>query len=162
MIRFLRSSRILYRIYYHTSIMAEFTLEEQEMRRMLDLSMREWARVAVDLIVQQTPRDWKRPPKPIGIVGEMKPEWRVVTKWWYYYVPVTWNLKASIWFQKSWSSQYDIWVRQWPASSYARIQEFGWYNVPARPYIRKGFSEWVKEIMHAILLTFRKLTSSWQ
>jgi hypothetical protein len=48
--------------------MAEFTLDEQEMRRMLDLSMREGARVAVDLIVQQTPRDLKRPPKPIGVV----------------------------------------------------------------------------------------------
>jgi hypothetical protein len=53
--------------------MAEFTLDEQQMRRMLDLSMREGARVAVDLIVQQTPRDRKRPPKPLGVVGESKP-----------------------------------------------------------------------------------------
>lgn len=153
--------RILCRLFSHYDLMAEFTLDEQEMRRMLDLSMREGARVAVDLIVQQTPRDRKRPPKPIGVVWESKPTWRVVSRGGYYYPAVTWNLKASIWFEKSWSSQYDIWVRQWPASSYARIQEFGGYNVPARPYIRKGFAEWVKEIMNAILLTFRNLTSSW-
>ena len=155
------TDRILCRLFSRYYLMAEFTLDEQEMRRMLDLSMREGARVAVDLIVQQTPRDRKRPPKPIGIVWESKPTWRAVTRGGYYYPAVTWNLKASIWFEKSWSAQYDIWVRQWPASSYARIQEFGGYNVPARPYIRKGFSEWVKEIMHAILLTFRNLTSSW-
>jgi len=139
--------------------MSEFTLDEKEMRRVLDLSMREWARVGVDLIVKQTPRDRKRPPKPIGVVGEIKPEWRVVTKWWYYYAPVTGALKSSIAFQKSGSAQYDLGVRQWPASSYARIQEFWGYNVPARPYIRKWFSEWIKEIMQAILYTFKQLTS---
>lgn len=153
--------RILCRLFSRYYLMAEFTLDEQEMRRMLDLSMREGARVAVDLIVQETPRDRKRPPKPIGIVWESKPTWRVITRGGYYYPAVTWNLKASIWFEKSWSAQYDVWVRKWPASSYARIQEFGGYNVSARPYIRKWFAEWVKEIMQAILLTFRKLTTSW-
>jgi hypothetical protein len=161
MILIWRNHRILCRLFSRYHLMAEFTLEEKDMRRMLDLSIREWARVAVDLIVQQTPRDRKRPPKPLGVVGESKPSWRIVTRWGYYYPAVTWNLKASIWFEKSWSAQYDVWVRKWPASSYARIQEFGWYNVPARPYIRKGFAEWVKEIMQAILLTFRKLSSSW-
>ena len=62
------TDRILCRLFSRYDLMAEFTLDEQAMRRMLDLSMREGARVAVDLIVQQTPRDRKRPPKPIGVV----------------------------------------------------------------------------------------------
>lgn len=152
-------NRTFYCVFITYTLMAEFTLDEKEMRRVVDLSMREWARVGVDLIVKQTPRDWKRPPKPIGVVWETKPTKRVVTKGWFYYQPVTGALKSSIAFQKSGSSQYDLWVRQWPASSYARIQEFWWYNVPARPYIRKWFSEWVKKIMQAILYTFKQLTS---
>ena len=54
--------------------MADFTLDEQAMKQVIDLSMKEWARIGVDLIVKQTPRDWNRPPKPIGVVGEKKPE----------------------------------------------------------------------------------------
>ena len=157
-LRFLRRYRSYDCFFNNNKIMAEFTLDEQAMKQVIDLSMKEWARVGVDLIVKQTPRDRKRPPKPIGIVGEKKPEWRVVTKWWYYYAPVTGALKSSIGYQKSGSAQYDLWVKQWPASSYARLQEFGGVHVPPRSYIRKWFNEWIKEIMNAILFTFQRLT----
>lgn len=135
-------------------------MEEAKLRRNLDLAMREGARVGVDLIVIQAPRDWKRPPKNINRKDGKKPhrEWGVVSRGGNYYNAVTWALKSSIGFQKSWGAQYDIGVQKWPASAYAKAQEFGWVHTPPRPYVRKGFIEGSREIISAVLYTFYQLS----
>lgn len=147
--------------FYHSSNkMAEFTMDERELRRMVDLSMREGARVWVDLIVRQTPRDWDRPPQPISRKDGKKPKRKgwVVSKNGQYYRSVTWALKSSIWFQKAGASTYDLGVRRWPASAYAKAQEFGTVHIPPRPYVRKAFIEGHREIIASILYTFYQLS----
>lgn len=146
--------------YLSSNRMAEFTMDEREMRRIVDLSMREWARTWVNLIIEQTPRDRKRPPKPINRKDGQKPKRKggVVSRGGNYYPSVTGALKSSIGFQKAKASTYDLWVRRWPASAYAKAQEFGSVHTPPRPYVRKAFVEWYRKIMASILFTFYKLS----
>lgn len=135
-------------------------MEEAKLRRDIDLSFREGARVGVDLIIDQTPRDWDRPPKNINRKDGKKPNRAggVVSKGGNYYNAVTGALASSIGFEKSGGAQYDLGVRKWPASAYAKAQEFGGVHIPPRPYVRKAFIEWHREIMGAIIYTFYQLS----
>jgi len=90
-------------------------------------ALKETCNVAVDKIVEITPRDPQRMPKDPT-------------------QEVTWNLKRSIWYEKVNDFKYKVWTTMSDVESYAGVMEFWTENIPARPFLRKWITDNLKEL----------------
>lgn len=147
-----RSSNTLPR---KTAIM-KFTLNEDWLRGAVSMSLEEWARFAVDKIVDVTPRD----PKRLPINPKAK---------------VTGALRRSIDFEKVSDTTYkvgvvgagvkgnwipiSVWKGATPAE-YGYYQEFGTIRMKPRSFIRKTYFEKSDDIINHTQKTFNILVSS--
>lgn len=140
--------------------MATVEIPEKLLREYVDASLMAGADVAVRKIGEVTPRDLKRLPKSINRKDGKAPQrkWGVVMIGGNYYTGVTGILKDSIKHEKAGDLKHDVGVLQWPASPYARAQEFGTVRIPPRPYVRKGFFENIDDIIRMAQFTFSRLT----
>ena len=109
------------------------------------------------------PRDWKRPPKPLPFkwIRKNKPyrkQW-VTSKWWKWYLQVSWTLQRSVAYAREKRFKYIIWVKKWPAEKYAWVQEFGnpAKNIPARPYLRKAILDYWKKAVKVFVDSLNQL-----
>lgn len=104
------------------------------------------ALVAVEDIVEVTPRDLERPPRNINRKDGKRPiRKRGVTSFGgNFYPQVTGNLKKSIGYERSGKMAVRVGTEaSGPASKYARAHEFGLpnKNVPPRPYISRPYTD---------------------
>lgn len=136
---------------------------ESTLRNIVSHALEAAALVAVDAIVEVTPRDKKRLPKNINRKDGKRPKRKkgVVSILGNYYPAVTGNLKKSIGYERY--RDFGILVgseRNGHAAKYAKTQEF-WLpkkNVPPRPYVSRPYHDVVvqkrmlKEAQNAISL----------
>ena len=107
--------------------MSRVEFNENKLNFALKWAMQEVCNVAVEKIVEITPRDPARPPKDLS-------------------QKVTWNLKRSIWYEKVNDFHYKVWTTMDEVESYAWAMEFWTEHIPARPFLRKWINDNKKEL----------------
>lgn len=143
--------------------MSDFQIDPKAFKKEARTAMIAGVQFANAKIIEMTPRDWSRPPKPIDR-KDGKPPIRntgrkPVSHGGHWYEWVTGNLRRSITYEEVWELDFIIWVVQWPTEEYARAQEFGTSRMPARSFLRRGIIEHSKDISRIIESVFTQLTS---
>lgn len=140
--------------------MAWIKINRKQINKAIWKALFEVANVAVEKIVENTPRDLDRLPKnninrKDGKTPQRSGRFKAVRIWWNFYEWVSWNLKRSIGFEV----KNPLFVKVWstfPIDSYAWYQEFWTVNMPARSYLRKTFDEEQALFQKVFIKTFNR------
>lgn len=124
-------------------------LDELILEKAISFWLKEVTLFFQDEILKITPRDLLRLPESIDRKDWQKPyrstPYKPVFINWHWYVWVTWNLKKSIVHEELDELYFMIWVAKWPATKYARAQEYWWVHNPPRSFIRKWIFDNISE-----------------
>lgn len=144
--------------------MAEFKFSDDFIiEEAIDFALKDVSLFFEQKIRENTPRDLERLPNNIN-----RKDWLAPTrKWmnpvmigWNWYEWVTGNLKRSIGHEKIWRLEFQVWVKKWPASAYAYAQEYGYWHIPERSFVRKGINdnlEQAKKVYEKALKQYLKI-----